>query len=190
LIKMASWGGVRSETGEPVLTNGIVTAVQGGQSGTEGCYRRMSRLLKGRKESAADWIWCAVAGLQAERRVSTDANRLARGMRKEKGKPKVQVGWRSTMGVELGSWEKLRARALEIVLRIQGNVNMMVVPRLEVKHRRRYAQLLQSELVGHEDRSLVINTLLWVLAALDGVQVDGLREHMTHSPLVAQWQHV
>ena len=67
---------------------------------------------------------------------------------------------------------------------------MMVVPRLEVKHRRRYAQLLQSEQVGHEDRSLVINTLLWVLAALDGVQVDGLREHMIHSPLVAKWQHV
>ena len=187
LITIALEGGELSETDEPVLTNTMVKAVQDGRGGTGGCYRRMTRLLRGQVWSAADWLWHAVAALQLERRVSSDANRLARGTRAERGRPNHQIGWRQTLETDRGSWSRLRAKAVETVLRLQGNAQMMEVPCLRRRHRKQFRQRLQSEVHCKATQALVMKSLLWVISALDGVQVEGLREQMALSPLVVCW---
>ena len=155
LRELALSKGANDQVGRPDLTTELVVDVRSGREGG-GVYQAMKRRLQ--KEDgwdASDWLWWTVAAMQREGAVSASAQRRNKG-----------VDWKS--------WEGMKLKAVEIVARIQGDVEQGVVPLLKRADRRQYGQLLKRLVPG----GLVREALLWVMSVEYGVQVEGLREQL------------
>jgi hypothetical protein len=144
LLKVAWSSTRRSETGEPRLTTDAVASIRDGRAGN-GCYKRMTKLLRATDQSAADWLWFTVAELQKQRKVSTDAFRPARGRRQTKGVQVEWIGWRGVLGTPTTPWWRMLLKAYEVVLRLQGNMELSEVPMLKAADNMRYYELLKKE---------------------------------------------
>ena len=176
----------RDQVARRVLTSEQVASVRDGSSG-DGVYKAMTRMLRAEEDKrAADWMWKIVATMQREGVVSADAQRRNRGRNVTTS---TQIGWRGAVGVQGRTWEGMKWKALEIVLRIQGNIDMQQVPRLKKADRQRYWQLIRKRLVEGGTAALA-DALLWVLAVEHGVEVEGMLEDMGNAVLLAQFDSV
>ena len=171
LRELALSKGANDQVGRPDLTTELVVDVRSGREGG-GVYQAMKRRLQ--KEDgwdASDWLWWTVAAMQREGAVSASAQR------RNKGRISIQtqqLNWRAALAVDWKSWEGMKLKAVEIVARIQGDVEQGVVPLLKRADRRQYGQLLKRLVPG----GLVREALLWVMSVEYGVQVEGLREQL------------
>ena len=86
----------------------------------------------------------------------------------------AELQWRAALAVDWKSWEGMKLKAVEIVARIQGDVDQGVVPLLKMVDRRQYGQLLKRLVPS----GMVREALLWVMSVEYGVQVEGLREQL------------
>ena len=92
----------------------------------------------------------------------------------------ARAGWRAALAVDWKSWEGMKLKAVEIVARIQGDVEQGVVPLLKRADRRQYGQLLKRLVPS----ALIREALLWVMSVEYGVQVEGLREQLDRCVLL------
>ena len=177
LSELARRSGVMDQVGRPELTTELVVDVRRGKEGV-GVYQAMKRKLqKSADRDASDWLWWTVAALQHEGVVSASAQRQNRG--RTTIQPQ-QLNWRAALAVDWKSWEGMKLKAVEIVARIQGDVEQGVVPLLKIGDRRQYGQLLKRLVPS----GAVREALLWVMSVEYGVQVEGLREQMDNCVLL------
>ena len=171
LRELALTGGVNDQVGRPDLTTELVVDVRSGREGG-GVYQAMKRKLQ-KKEGwdASDWLWWTVAAMQREGVVSASAQRQNKGRISIQAQ---QLNWRAALAVVWKSWEGMKLKAVEIVARIQGDVEQGVVPLLKRADRRQYGQLLKRLVPS----GLIREALLWVMSVEYGVQVEGLREQL------------
>ena len=184
--QLARHGNEKDQVGRWRLTTEQVAAVRDGGSGG-GVYKAMTTMLKGeRDKSAADWLWAVVAAMQFRGLVSADAQRRNKGKTLNES---VQLGWRSVIGIEWKTWSGMKMKALEIVLRIQGNQEMHQVPRIMKADKQRYWQLVRQRLVEGGGAALA-EALLWVLAVEHGVEVEWMLKDLEGSVLIQKFETV
>ena len=179
LVKIARLAQKKDQVGKWRLSSEQVGLVRDGRSGA-GVYAAMTRMLRQEKDkSASDWLWKVVAGMQWRAEISADAQRTNRGPSKV---TRTQIGWRSVIGVKWHTWEGVKSKAMEVVLRIQGNQELDQVPRLMRKDRHRYQQLMKKNVT--QGGALLIEAVLWVLAVENGVEVEWMLEGLEQSVLM------
>ena len=179
LVKIARLTKKKDHVGKWRLSTEQVGLVRDGRSG-DGVYAAMTRMLRQEKDkSASDWLWKVVAGMQRRAEISADAQRTNRGPSKVN---RTQIGWRSVIGVKWHTWEGVKSKAMEVVLRIQGNQELDQVPRLMRKDRHRYQQLMKKNVT--QGGALLIEAVLWVLAVENGVEVEWMLEGLEQSVLM------
>ena len=184
--QLARHGNEKDQVGRWRLTTEQVAAVRDGSSGG-GVYKAMTTMLKGeRDKSAADWLWTVVAAMQFRGLVSADAQRRNKGKTLNES---VQLGWRSVIGIEWKTWSGMKMKALEIVLRIQGNQEMHQVPRIMKADKQRYWQLVRQRLVEGGGAALA-EALLWILAVEHGVEVEWMLKDLEGSVLIQKFETV